>query len=98
MIPGDIWPPILPGVTQGYSDIAGRPDSRRNSPGDFDYRDPGEDQGPTRAALLKTFKPDGEHLVTRDDVRVADRSHYGKLRREVPFGTGQQMDPSDTFP
>jgi len=29
--------------------------------------------------LLKKFKPDGKTLVTRDDVWVANRGHYGKL-------------------
>lgn len=29
--------------------------------------------------LLKNFKPDGKTLVTRDDVWVANRGHYGKL-------------------
>ncbi|MDP6355518.1 MAG: sialate O-acetylesterase [Planctomycetota bacterium] len=32
----------------------------------------GEDSEPARAALLKTFKPDGKNLVTRDDVWVAN--------------------------
>ncbi|MDA1143180.1 MAG: hypothetical protein O3B01_31860 [Planctomycetota bacterium] len=32
----------------------------------------GEDKDPARAALLKTFKPDGTNLVTRDDVWVAN--------------------------
>lgn len=29
--------------------------------------------------LLRKFKPDGKTLVTRDDVWVANRGHYGKL-------------------
>jgi len=39
----------------------------------------GEDPDKDRAALLKTFKPDGKTLVTRDDVWVAHRGVYGKL-------------------
>ena len=40
----------------------------------------GEDQNPARAALLKTFKPDGENLVTRNDVWVASAGVYDKLQ------------------
>ena len=40
----------------------------------------GEDKDPARAALLKTFKPDGKTLVTRDDVWVASGSIYDKLQ------------------
>jgi hypothetical protein len=32
----------------------------------------GEDTNPARAALLKTFKPDGKTSMTRDDVWVAN--------------------------
>jgi DUF1680 family protein len=37
----------------------------------------GEDKN--HGHLLKKFKPDGKTLVTRDDVWVANRGHYGKL-------------------
>lgn len=36
----------------------------------------GEDKDPARAALLKTFKPDGKNFVTRDDVWVASRGFH----------------------
>jgi hypothetical protein len=36
----------------------------------------GEDKDPARAALLKTFKPDGTNFVTRDDVWVAYRGDH----------------------
>jgi alpha-galactosidase len=36
----------------------------------------GEDKDPARAALLKTFKPDGKTFVTRDDVWVAYRGYH----------------------
>jgi hypothetical protein len=37
----------------------------------------GEDKN--HGHLLKKFKPEGKKLVTRDDVWVANRGHYGKL-------------------
>ena len=37
----------------------------------------GEDK--VHGALLKKFKPDGQTLVTRDDVWVAHRGVYGNL-------------------
>jgi alpha-galactosidase len=40
----------------------------------------GEDEDPARAALLKTFKPDGTNLVTRDDVWVSSSSVHTDLR------------------
>ena len=40
----------------------------------------GKDKDPARAALLKTFKPDGQTLVTRDDVWVANAGVYEKLQ------------------
>ncbi len=39
----------------------------------------GEDPDKNRAALLKKFKPDGQTLVTRDDVWVANGGVYGNL-------------------
>lgn len=35
----------------------------------------GEDKDPTRAALLKIFKPDGKTLMTRDDVWIANNAN-----------------------
>lgn len=39
----------------------------------------GEDDDPARAALLKTFKPDGTNLVSRADVWVANGGYHGDL-------------------
>lgn len=39
-----------------------------------------EDEDPARAALLKTFKPDGKTLMTRDDVWVANAGVNDKLQ------------------
>ena len=39
-----------------------------------------EDPDPARAALLKTFKPDGKNLVTRSDVWVANAGVYERLQ------------------
>ena len=49
----------------------------------------GEDPDPTRAALLKTFKPNGK-LVTRDDVWVANGGVYDKL--QPGFGGRKDYD------
>lgn len=48
----------------------------------------GEDKQHGR--LLKTFKPDGEHLVTRDDVWVANAGVYDKL--QPGFGGRRNYD------
>ena len=40
----------------------------------------GQDLDPTRAALLKTFKPDGKELMTRDDVWVSNGGVHDKLQ------------------
>jgi hypothetical protein len=50
----------------------------------------GEDKDPARAALLKTFKPDGKTLVTRDDVWVANAGVYDKL--QPGFGGRKNYD------
>jgi alpha-galactosidase len=50
----------------------------------------GEDKDPARAALLKTFKPDGKTLVTRDDVWVANGGVYDKL--QPGFGGRKNYD------
>ena len=53
----------------------------------------GEDQDPTRAALIKTFKPDGKTLVTRDDVWVSNsvidilRPGFGGRRNYSKLGS-----------
>ena len=49
----------------------------------------GEDPNPARAALLKTFKPNGK-LVTRDDVWVANGGVYDKL--QPGFGGRKDYD------
>jgi hypothetical protein len=48
----------------------------------------GEDRN--HGHLLKKFKPDGKTLVTRDDVWVANRGHYGKL---APGYGARRSDP-----
>ena len=50
----------------------------------------GEDKDPARAALLKTFKPDGENLLSRDDVWVANSGVYDKL--QPGFGGRRNYD------
>jgi hypothetical protein len=50
----------------------------------------GEDKDPARAALLKTFKPDGKTLVTREDVWVANAGVYDKL--QPGFGGRKNYD------
>ncbi len=50
----------------------------------------GEDKDPARAALLKTFKPDGKALVTRDDVWVANGGVYDKI--QSGFGGRKNYD------
>jgi hypothetical protein len=50
----------------------------------------GEDKDPARAALLKTFKPDGKTLVTRDDVWIANAGVYDKL--QPGFGGRKNYD------
>ncbi len=50
----------------------------------------GEDKDPARAALLKTFKPDGKTLVTRDDVWVANGGVHARL--QPGFGGRRDYD------
>ena len=64
--------PVKVFILAGQSNMAGQTNV---STIDFLGEDPDKD----RAALLKTFKPDGKTLVTRDDVWVAHRGVYGKL-------------------
>ena len=62
----------------------------------------GEDKDPVRAALLKTFKPDGKTLVTRDDVWVANGGVYAKLQpgfggRKDTSKLGNNIGPEYSF-
>lgn len=50
----------------------------------------GEDKDPARAALLKTFKPDGKTYATRDDVWVVSGNLCDKL--QVGFGGRKNYD------
>jgi hypothetical protein len=50
----------------------------------------GEDLDPARAALLKTFKPDGKELLTRDDVWVSNAGVHDKL--QPGFGGRRNYD------
>ena len=50
----------------------------------------GEDLDPTRAALLKTFKPDGKELMTREDVWVSNAGVHDKL--QPGFGGRRNYD------
>ena len=58
--------PVKVFILAGQSNMDGQADIRT-----IDFL--GEDKDPARAALLKTFKPDGKNLVTRDDVWVSYR-------------------------
>ena len=50
----------------------------------------GEDEDPARAASLKTFKPDGENPLARDDVWVANAGVYDNL--QPGFGGRRNYD------
>lgn len=50
----------------------------------------GEDKDPARAALLKTFKPDGKTYATRDDVWVVSGNLCDKL--QAGFGGRKNYD------
>ena len=65
--------PLKVFILAGQSNMDGQADIRT-----IDFL--GEDKDPARAALLKTFKPDGKTFVTRDDVWIASGSIYDKLR------------------
>lgn len=54
----------------------------------------GEDPDPARAALLKTFKPNGKTFVTRDDVWVANAGVHDKL--QTGFGGRKDYDKLGT--
>ncbi len=52
----------------------------------------GEDPDPSRAALLKKFKPDGKTPVTRDDVWVATGCTIGNVYDKLQPGFGGRKD------
>ena len=61
--------PVNVFILAGQSNMDGQADIRT-----IDFL--GEDKDPAKAALLKTFKPDGKEFVTRDDVWVASRGYH----------------------
>ncbi len=65
--------PVKVFILAGQSNMDGQADVRT-----IDFL--GEDPDPSRAALLKKFKPDGKNLITRDDVWVASSSVFDKLQ------------------
>ena len=64
--------PVQVYILAGQSNMDGQADVRT-----IDFL--GEDKDPARAALLKTFKPDGKTLVTRKDVWVTSDAVSGDL-------------------
>ncbi len=75
--------PLKVFILAGQSNMDGQADVRT-----IDFL--GEDKDPARAALLKTFKPDGKTLVTRDDVWVASGGVFAKL--QAGFGGRKNYD------
>jgi len=75
--------PVKVFILAGQSNMDGQADIRT-----IDFL--GEDKDPARAALLKTFKPDGKNLVTRDDVWVAYRGD--NILRPGLGGGGKNYD------
>lgn len=65
--------PVKVFIMAGQSNMDGQAEKRT-----IDFI--GEDPDPARAALLKTFKPDGTNLVTRSDVWVANPGVYDILQ------------------
>jgi hypothetical protein len=61
--------PLKVFILAGQSNMDGQADIRT-----IDFL--GEDKDQAKAALLKTFKPDGKNFVTRDDVWVAARGYH----------------------
>lgn len=61
--------PLKVFILAGQSNMDGQADIRT-----IDFL--GEDKDPAKAALLKTFKPDGKNFITRDDVWVAARGYH----------------------
>jgi alpha-galactosidase len=77
--------PVKVFILAGQSNMDGQADIRT-----IDFL--GEDKDPARAALLKTFKPDGKTFVTRDDVWVASRG-YHNLRTGLGGGGKDYSKP-----
>ena len=77
--------PVKVFILAGQSNMDGQADVRT-----IDFL--GEDKDPARAALLKTFKPDGKTFITRDDVWVAYRG-YHNLRTGLGGGGKNYSKP-----
>ena len=75
--------PLKVFILAGQSNMDGQADIRT-----VDFL--GEDKDPARAALLKTFKPDGKSYMMRDDVWVANEGVYDKL--QPGFGGRKNYD------
>ena len=96
-IPASLWlaaataiagaKPVKVFIMAGQSNMDGQAETRT-----IDFL--GEDQDKARAALLKTFKPDGKTLVTRDDVWIANPGVYDKL--QPGFGGRKNYDKLGT--
>jgi hypothetical protein len=72
-------------ILAGQSNMEGQADVRT-----IDFL--GEDKDPAKAALLKTFKPDGKNFVTRDDVWVATGCAIGNVYDKLQTGYGGRKD------
>ncbi len=79
--------PVKVFILAGQSNMDGQADIRT-----IDFL--GEDKDPAKAALLKTFKPDGKNFVTRDDVWVAYRG-YHNLRTGLGGGGKDYSKPGN---
>ncbi len=79
--------PVKVFILAGQSNMDGQADIRT-----IDFL--GEDKDPAKAALLKTFKPDGKEFVTRDDVWVASRG-YHNLRTGLGGGGKDYSKPGN---
>jgi len=79
--------PVKVFIMAGQSNMDGQADIRT-----IDFL--GEDKDPARAALIKTFKPDGKNFITRDDVWVASRG-YHNLRTGLGGGGKDYSKPGN---
>lgn len=79
--------PVKVFILAGQSNMDGQADVRT-----IDFL--GEDKDPAIAGILKTFKPDGANLVTRDDVWVAYRG-YHNLRTGLGGGGKDYSKPGN---
>lgn len=79
--------PVKVFILAGQSNMDGQADIRT-----IDFL--GEDKDPAKAALLKTFKPDGKNFATRDDVWVAYRG-YHNLRTGLGGGGKDYSQPAN---